>query len=105
MKDDLNKAELMLKGYTENNQDNERVLQQQENQVTDDISSNSSNPGFSDQQNFSLPQSSFCQNLKADSPTTPTFKQRRNTNVGIPRNMGQEFFSTPVEDDKVSQRS
>ena len=105
MKKDLNKAELMLKENQEKMWDQERVKERKENQATDEISSYSSNLCVSDQQNFSLLHSSFHRNLKADSPTTPDFKQRRNTNDGIQKFIGLEFSVPNLEDDKLSQRS
>ena len=43
--------------------------------------------------------------MRAKSPTTPTFVQRRNTNDGICGNTDLEFFVSPIEDDKISQHS
>ena len=98
MKDDLNEAERMLKGYAEKMQDQGHVLKRQENQATDEISSIISNLGCSVQQNYYLAcVSSFYQDLKVDSPTTPTFKQRRTTDL--------ENFVPPVKDGKIRQHS
>ena len=81
MKDDLNEAELMLKGYTEKMQDQEQVLKRQENQAADEISSNISNPACSVQPNSYSARAPYFHLTKVDSPTTPTPKQRRTTDL------------------------
>ena len=98
MKDDLNEAERMLKGYAEKMQDQGHVLKRQENQATDEISPDILDPGCSVQRNFYLDcVTSFYQDLKADSPTTPTFRQRKNTDL--------EFFIPPLKDAKIRQHN